>query len=151
VIDGGYASASAGTLLAGPELPDGVLAVSLRGGRPHEVAYVRLGGAGTELTLRVSEEPGANLLDALAGLMACPVLEDGWQLGDGDTRLEDAPAYDCSSPAPATRSADGTSWTFDLSMVDDPARPAGFALVPDTDAPSPMFRVSLLRSSEKES
>jgi hypothetical protein len=83
-------------------------------------------------------------------LRLCPVGDDGWEIGDGDKALADAPAYDCTSAIAGQRSETGDRWTFDLATADDPVRPAGFAIVPDATAPSPTFQVVLLRTPPEE-
>lgn len=150
VVDGGYASSTAGTPLATTGVPAGSLAVALRVGQTDKVAFVRLGGTGTTLELALDPTPGANVLEPLAGLLLCPVLVDGWRVGDGDTRLADAPSFDCERAAIGRRGAAGDRWTFDLSGFDDPPSTDGFALVPDPAAVSPTFQVVLRRTAPEE-
>ena len=150
IVSGGYASATAGNPLATAGVPEGSLAVALRGGDPEKVAFVRLAGEGDFLDLTVDETPGANVLDALAGLLLCPVLDDGWSVGAGDTSLADAPRYDCGDPVVGVRSESGLRWTFDLTDLADPTSSRGLAIVPDAAAASPVFQVALLGPTTQE-
>jgi hypothetical protein len=149
VVDAGYAASSAGTPLATVGVPSGSVAVALRANQADKIAYVRLAGAGTTLSLLL-DQSGANLLDALAGLLLCPVVEESWNLGAGEKLPADAPAYDCAAAIVATRSPSGDRWTFDMSSVTDPARSAGFAIVPDATAAAPTFQVVLRPEAPEE-
>lgn len=139
VESGGYASAAAGTPLATLGVPEGSVAVARRGGQPFNIAYLRVAGSPGSLDLAVDAD-AANALDAVAGLVVCPVTEEGWHVGHGDVDLDDAPTYDCAAAIPGTRADDGTSWTFDLAGLDLESL-SGIALVPDATAPAPEFQV----------
>jgi len=148
VVDGGYASSAAGTPVASTGVPAGGLAIAVRAGQLDKVSFVILDGNGDVLELAVDPTPGANVLEPFAGLLLCPVLETGWRVGDGETSLADAPAYDCGAAVPGVRADTGSRWTFDLGAV-DPTRDAGFAIVPDIAA-SPSFQVVLQRAAPEE-
>jgi hypothetical protein len=148
VADGGYASSTAGTPVASSGVPTGGLAIAVRAGQIDKVSFVILVGGADMLELGVDPTPGANVLEPFAGLQLCPVLEAGWRVGDGDTSLVDAPAYDCGAAVPGVRAATGDRWTFDLSAF-EATRDAGFAIVPDVAA-SPSFQVVLQRAAPEE-
>lgn len=139
VVSGGYASNEAGTPLATFGVPEGGVAVARRAGRTSKVTYLRLSGNGTPLVLDVDPD-GANVLDAQAAIRLCPVLDDDWDAGPGDTSLDDAPTYDCERSIVGVRSTAGDQWTFDIAGLGLP-EDAGVALVPDDDATTPEFQV----------
>lgn len=148
VVDGGYASSMAGTPFASSGVPPGGLAIAVRAGQVDKVSFVVLDGNADVLELAVDPTPGANVLEPFAGLLLCPVLEAGWHVGDGDTSLADAPAYDCEAAMRGARADSGDSWTFDLGTVDG-SLVAGFAIVPETTT-SRTFQVVLLRTAPEE-
>lgn len=139
VTGGGYASAQAGTPLAGVGVPEGSVAVGRKAGQDDAIAYLSLSGTGGSLELEVDPD-GVNVLDPLAGLTLCVVTESNWAVGHGDVNLADAPAFDCTNGIDAVRGAAGDRWTFDVSTLDVEAIP-GVAIVPDRDAMSPQFQI----------
>jgi hypothetical protein len=97
-----------------------------------KVAFVRLAGTASVLTLVPHEDTtGARSADA-AKIQACRITTGGWSKGEAQA-MADAPKWDCAVSVLGTRSADG-AWTFDLSVFPDRADDRGFALVPTGDA-----------------
>lgn len=146
VASGGFASASAGSPLATVGVPDGSVAVARRAGRDQSITYLRLDGAGRSFTLEV-DAGGANVLDALASIDVCRITDPDWQVGRGDTTLDDAPGIDCTHAVAGTRSPGGDRWTFDLGGLD---HSGGIALVPTPDAAAPEFQVVFKIPGESE-
>jgi len=141
VVAGGWASAYAGTPLAEFGVPEGDVVVSAHGAQPENITYLKLQGDGTPLVLQV-DQSGTNVLADLAVLRLCAVTSPSWRVGRGDVALDQAPATDCGRAIDGVRSADGTSWTFDLSAVDLTGA-TGVAIVPVAAGTSPQFHVVL--------
>ena len=139
VVDGGYASAAAGSPLATVGVPDGSVAVARRAGQPFHITFLRLEGQGPTLELFVDGR-GTNTFDALAGLSLCVVPADGWQVDGGSTSLEEAPDYDCSEAVDGRRSDTGDRWSFDTSALVTSAI-GGIAIVPSTAPGTPEFQI----------
>lgn len=107
-----------------PNVPDGALPVSAVGGEPEKASAIEFKleaepGALVEsftLVLRESAEPGANVNQEAAKVVACPVTEAFWAAGDG-ARWSGMPKHDCTlARAPGQRSAKGV-WSFDLTSI----------------------------------
>lgn len=140
----GWASAAAGSPLATFGVPDGSVPVTRRGGRPFNVAFLRLSGNAGSLELAV-DGSGTSTPAAFAGVRLCAITDHGWEVGRGDTSLDDAPEYDCRRAVSGVPSASGDRWTFDVAALDAGARP-GVALVPAGDFPE--FQI-VFRTEEK--
>lgn len=132
VISSGYTSATGGTPLSGPEVPEDGLPVGVRLGQVDKMSFLRLAGTGTSLRLAVVEDPAANQLEQLAAVEACPITEDGWTIDEPGAPPSQAPAHDATRCVAGERESDG-SWTFDLARLAPLEGRAGVALVPVVD------------------
>lgn len=124
-----WASAQAGTPLAATGVPEGGLPVGRRPGfEVDKVAFVKLSGGTTSLTLLPHDDTSGTRGAAGAAVQACRITTPGWAAAEGQS-LDEAPVWDCSV-AVLGKPAENGSWTFDLSVFDDRAGERGFALVP---------------------
>lgn len=107
-------------------------------------SFVRLTGTTTTLVLAVDPASTATYGRSLARLQACPTLDRTWRpVAEQPT----APAYASSGCAPGAASPDGSSWSFNLSLLPDPTGAAGVTLVADLSAPvSGAFQITFLPS-----
>ena len=133
----GYATASAGTPLASIGVPEGSVAVGRRAGQRHSVTYLDLAGRGSTLELAVDGD-GANVAAGLGTLELC-VVTDAWDVGHGDTSLQDAPEPRCEGAVSGEPSADGSRWSFDVRSLDLDGH--GFAVVPAEGSRAPEFQI----------
>ena len=124
-----WASAQAGTPVASTGVPAGSLPVGRRPGfETDKVAFVRLTGTATTLTLLPhGDATGQRGTDA-AQIQACRITTPAWAKAEAQS-VDDAPKWDCGLAAMGERADDG-SWTFDFSSFPDRAGSSGFALVP---------------------
>lgn len=135
IIDSGYTSSTAGTPLAGPEVPEDGMPVGVRLGRVDKASYARLAGTGRMLRLRLVSDPAANQLVSLAAVRACVITEAGWVLPTPGAPPDEAPDHDPTRCVEATSEQDGV-WTVDLAPLGDFDPLAGIALLPLYEAPS---------------
>ncbi|MEX2555424.1 MAG: hypothetical protein WEB06_07325 [Actinomycetota bacterium] len=138
IVGAGWAAADAGSPLANAGVPEGGLPVAARLGTDHRRSFILLDGTETKLRLGIVDTPGANMLEGLAVVQACPVVTAGWTPATAQP-FEEAPAFDCTTAAVARRLDDG-SFLFDLAAIPEAVRANGFALVPGPGAP-PSFQV----------
>lgn len=129
----GWASAAVGSPLATLGVPEGSVPVTRRGGSPFNVAFLRLSGNAGPFELAV-DDSGTSTPTAFAGIDLCAVTDEVWEVGRGDTSLDDAPDYDCGRAVAGVPSASGDRWTFDVAALGAASLP-GVALVPAGDFP----------------
>lgn len=137
----GWATRLPSTPLPADEVPEESLPVANRLGSIDRVSFVRLAGDATTLELAEDEASAREVLGT-AAVAVCPILVETWA-EEPEQSLDDAPPWDTESCVAGTEQ-DGR-WSFDLSSFEDRTGPAGFALVPTTDAP-PDFQVAFLTS-----
>lgn len=138
IVGSGWAGSDATSPLGSFLVPEGGLPVATRLGEDHRRSFILLDGTGTLLRMGLVDTEGANLLDAVAVVQACPVATAGWSPVVAQS-FEEAPPFDCTIAAVAERQADG-SFVFDLAAIPVDARARGLALVPGPGAP-PSFQV----------
>jgi hypothetical protein len=133
IVTAAWASAQAGTPLATTGVPEGALPVGRRPGFAQDkVAFVRLAGTATTLTLLPHEDAAGQRAVETAQIQACRITSPGWSEAQGQS-IDEAPKWDCAVAVQGLRSEDGR-WTFDLSVFADRAGANGFALIPVGDA-----------------
>lgn len=135
VISSGYTSATGGTPLSGPEVPEDGLPVGARLGQVDKMSFLRLAGTGTSLRFGLVEDPGANQLEQVAAVEACPITEEDWSIDEPGAPPSQAPAYDSTRCVAGERESDG-SWMFDLAVLAPLEGGSGVALVPVVDGAS---------------
>lgn len=129
VTTAAWASAQAGTPLAATGVPAGSLPVGRRPGfETDKVAFVRLTGTATTLTLVPHEDAAGQRSGDTAEIQACRITTAGWSKAEAQS-MDEAPKWDCAVAAMGKRGEDG-SWTFDLSSFPDRSGATGFALIP---------------------
>jgi hypothetical protein len=110
------------SLPAAPQVPSGGFEVGSNPSGAHAVAAIRFILAGGEavqtVTLKVAQAQPQNQV----AIKACPVAarSASWAVpsGGGPGALSDAPAFDCSGGVvTGTLASDGSTMTFDLSLV----------------------------------
>lgn len=130
-----------------PRVPEGSLPVSVVGGEPEKIAALEFRidakrGSTVDsftLVLRENAEPGSNVNQEDAAVLACPITDTFWSHGEG-ARWFTRPAYDCKAAQAVGARKDGI-WTFDLTTlaqawVSETATSApAVVLVPGADAP----------------
>lgn len=127
ITESGWSGSDGGSPVAGADVPDGSLPVSIRLGQPDRRSYVRLAGSASLLTLAVTDDDLGSRFPENAAVWLCPIVDGGWQAAPAMADA-DAPAYDCTTKAVGRPGDDG--WAFDFGAMNaDPAQPAGFALV----------------------
>ena len=134
----------AGTPLATAGVPDGTLPVGRRLGSDDKRSFVHLTGTASVLTLKVDAGGARAAVNGDAKILVCQVRAGGWKENPGSS-FADEPSYDDTGCHAGTPSADGTSWTFDLSSFRSPADDRGLALVPDPMAATD-FQVTFSRA-----
>lgn len=141
VLEGGWATAGAGTPAARANVPPDTLPVAANaGGSTTRRSFVRLQGSGTVLTLRLKGDAGATVNDTAAAVLACAITDAGWAPREA-VALEAAPPFDPKRCVGGARQNDG-SWRFDLSAFDDRSGRAGFTLLPDPARTTAPFQVA---------
>lgn len=109
---------------APPTVPAGTLPVAAAAGEPEKVTAIEFALDATPgatvssfvVTLRESGDPGANVGNDGAKVVACPVTEPFWTEGEAAS-WQARPDYDCDlASAAGTRAANGV-WTFDLTSI----------------------------------
>ena len=124
-----WASAQAGTPVASTGVPQGSLPVGRRPGfEVDKVAFVRLSGTATTLTLVPHEDSAGQRSAGSAQIQACRITTPDWAKAEAQP-MDKAPKWDCAVAAIGQPAKDG-SWTFDLASFPDRAGSEGFALVP---------------------
>lgn len=110
------------SLPAAPQVPSGGIEVGSNPSGAHAVAAIRftlaVGEAVQTVTLKVAQAEPQNQV----AIKACPIAarSASWSppSGGGPGPLSDAPAFDCSGGVvTGTLSSDGTTMSFDLSLV----------------------------------
>jgi hypothetical protein len=131
----GWASSTGGTPVGTTveTIPEGALPVGTRVGQADKVAFVRLIGDATALVLAEDAAGRRGSAFDSTPVQLCQIDEPGWEAGE-DQAMSDAPAHDPDLCAPGQQGADGT-WSFTLTLFEDPTDDRGFALVPTEDAP----------------
>jgi hypothetical protein len=129
------------SLPAAPQVPSGGFEVGSNPSGAHAVAAIRFtladGEAVQTVTLKVAQAQPQNQV----AIKACPVAarSASWAppSGGGPGTLSDAPAFDCSGGVvTGTLSADGTTMSFDLSLVHFEENTVDIELSPNlVDAP----------------
>lgn len=126
ITESGWSGSDGGSPVAGADVPDGSLPVSMRLGAPDRRSYVMVSGTAPLLELVVVDDPvGSRFTDA-AVVWLCPITQGGWN-GEPAMSDDDAPIHACEAQVIGRPSDDG--WTFDLSMLPERNRTNGFALV----------------------
>lgn len=129
VTTAAWASAQAGTPLAATGVPEGSLPVGRRPGfEVDKVAFVKLAGTASTLTLVPHEDATGQRGADAAQLQACRITTPAWAKAEGQS-MDEAPKWDCRVAAMGERAEDG-SWTFHLSSFPDRSTSPGFAIVP---------------------
>ena len=129
IVTAAWASAQAGTPLAATGVPEGSLPVGRRPGFENDkVAFVRLSGTETTLTLVPHDDATGQRSADAAQIHACRITTPAWAKAEAQS-LDEAPKWDCAVAAVGQREEDG-SWSFDLSSFPDRDSITGFALVP---------------------
>jgi hypothetical protein len=134
IVDSGYTSSTAGTPLAGPEVPQDGMPVGVRLGQVDKMSFARLSGSAPQLRLALVTAPGANQLELLAAVRACAVTRSGWTLPGPGAPPADAPSYDAHRCTDGVQQASGV-WSFDLSRLGSINPAAGIALLPVAEGP----------------
>ena len=131
----GWASSTGGTPVGATveSIPEGALPVGTRVGQTDKVAFVRLTGDATALVLAEDAAGRRGSAFDASPVQLCQVTAAGWEAGE-DQAMSDAPPHDPDLCAPGQQGADGT-WSFTLTLFEDPTDDRGLALVPTTDAP----------------
>lgn len=141
ILSHGYVSASGGTPLSGPEVPEDGIPVAARLGRLDKASFVRLAGTGNVLDLRLVDDPAANQLTDMAAVVACSITEADWTIAQPGAPTEQAPEHDPEECADGRVQPDGL-WRFDLSGLGSFDPTTGLALVPVIDGPAATFQVT---------
>lgn len=126
VVEAGWTGNSSGVPLAGTDVPDGTLPVSVTLGSPDRRSLLRIEGRST--TLELAEHPdaiGTRFPDA-AALWLCPLLSDEWE-GTPNMAPDEAPEHDCEIHAVGVRVDE--HWSFDLGVFGANV-PTSLAVVP---------------------
>jgi hypothetical protein len=136
IVETGWASSTGGSPLptaTAERIPDGTLPVGTRVGQHDKVSFLRLSGSGSALVL--AEDAGGRRGGSFEAppVQLCQVTDGAWEAGEGQA-MADAPDHDPDRCIAGQQQPDGT-WSFLLSIFDDPADERGFALVPTDDAP----------------
>ncbi|HSP03627.1 MAG TPA: hypothetical protein VLR27_09015 [Acidimicrobiales bacterium] len=131
----GWASSTGGTPVGATveSIPEGALPVGTRVGQTDKVAFVRLAGDATALVLAEDAAGRRGSAFDASPVQLCQVTAAGWEAGE-DQAMSDAPPHDPDLCAPGQQGADGT-WSFTLTLFEDPTDDRGLALVPTADAP----------------
>jgi hypothetical protein len=133
----------AGTPVGSAQVPDGDLPVGKRLTSDDKRSFLRLRGGQRILTLHADPSGARAPINGTADVEACQVTEGGWKEQPGSS-FADAPAYDPAQCVAGKPSADGTTWTFDLSSFARPTDDRGIALVPAKTAAAD-FQVAFTR------
>ncbi|HZN13132.1 MAG TPA: hypothetical protein VFB78_02600 [Acidimicrobiales bacterium] len=128
IAQSGYASTFAGTPIDQAPPGDG-LPVEALAGSATKLSFLRLGGGGRMLRLRMLTDPSASLNDAAARVQVCHITSSGWAAKRAMTTSE-APKYNANDCIEGARDASGV-WTFRF-VLDDPLDRNGWAVVPIT-------------------
>lgn len=131
----GWASSTGGTPVGATveSIPEGALPVGTRVGQTDKVSFVRLAGDATALVLAEDAAGRRGSAFEASPVQLCQVTAAGWEAGE-DQAMSDAPPHDPDLCAPGQQGADGT-WSFTLTLFEDPTDDRGLALVPTADAP----------------
>lgn len=131
----GWASSTGGTPVGTTveTIPEGALPIGTRVGQTDKVAFVRLAGEATALVLAEDAAGRRGSAFDTSPVQLCQVTAAGWEPGE-DQAMSDAPPHDPDLCASGQQGADGT-WSFTLTLFEDPTDDRGLALVPTADAP----------------
>lgn len=140
IVATAWASASAGTPLAGYGVPPDSLPVGTRLNRTDKASFVRL--TGDERLLTLTTWPAGARAEASGKVSACAITTPDWAEGDAQS-FSAAAKWDAEACVAGTRSDDGSSWSFDLDGID---LTHGVALVPGPGAPID-FQVAFSRAA----
>lgn len=138
ILASGYSSRTGGTPLE-QDPPGGGLPVAATGGQDAKRSYVKLGGTGTVLRLKLVTDANQNINVETAAVKVCPITKADWQPARGQA-LDAGPPFNVDRCQAGVAKAGGV-WEFDLEQFGPPAELPGFALTRAAGASGATFQV----------